>query len=232
MPMYARDEAADLRVVDRFPDGVGWQAHPEEGGCRTSHAIRDDDGGVWLVDPLDAPNVSDAYADLGEVVGVAVLADYHTRDAAVFAERHDVPVTVPTGLNRVVEQLDVPTRRVVDSVAGFELRWLNPLRAWRETVAYRERDGTLYVPDVLSSGESFTVGRERLAMNVLVRLSPPRATFADLDPERVIVGHGRGVFEDAEAALSDAVGNARRRFPRALVSSGPREFRAMLDAVL
>ena len=232
MPMYARDEVTALRVVDRFPDGVGWQAHPEEGGCRTSHAIRDEDGGVWLIDPLDAPNVTDVYTDLGEVVGVAVLADYHTRDAATFARRHDVPVTVPTGLNRVVERLDVPTRRVVDSLADFELRRLNPLRAWRETVAYRERDGTLYVPDVLSTGESFTVGHERLAMNVLVRLSPPRAVFADLDPERVVVGHGTGVFEDADAALDDAVGNARRRFPRALLSSGPRELRAMFDAVL
>ncbi|MFC7077124.1 hypothetical protein [Haloarcula halophila] len=231
MPMYARDEATEPRIVDRFPDGVGWQAHPEEGGCRTSHAIRDDDGGVWLLDPLDAPDVTDVYADLGEVVGVAVLADYHTRDAAAFARRHDVPVTVPTGLNRVVERLDVPTRRVTNSLADFELRRLNPLRAWRETVAYRERDGTLYVPDVLSTGESFTVGNERLAMNLFLRLSPPREPFADLDPERVLVGHGTGVFEDAGDALEDAVGNARRRFPRALVSSGPRELLAMLDAL-
>ena len=91
MPMYRRDDAADYRIVDRWADGVGWQAHPGESGLRTSHALRAPDGGVWLVDPLDAPDVEDAYADLGEVAGVAVLADYHARDAATFAKRHDAP---------------------------------------------------------------------------------------------------------------------------------------------
>jgi hypothetical protein len=171
------------------------------------------------------------YADLGEVVGVAVLADYHARDAAAFAQRHDVPVTVPTGLDRAVETVDAPTTRVTDSLAGFELRRLNPLRAWRETVAYRETDGKLYVPDVLSSGAAFTVGEERLGLNVLTRLFPPRGAFADIEPERVLLGHGEGVFEDAGGALDDAIRNARRRLPRALVSTAPRELSAMVDAV-
>ena len=228
--MYDRNAADGYRVVDRWADGVGWRAHPKEGGIRTSHAVRTDDG-VWLLDPLDAPGVTDCYAHLGEVAGVAVLADYHTRDAAAFARRHDVPVTVPTGLDRVVDRLDVSTDRVVDSLAGFELRGVSPLGAWRERVAHRERDGTLYVPDVLSSGSTFTVGDERLGMNVLARLFPPRETFADLDPERVLLGHGDGIFADASAALDDVVVNARRRLPRALVSTAPRELRAMVDAV-
>jgi hypothetical protein len=228
--MYDRDPSNDYRVVDEWTDGVGWQARPEEGGVRMSHAVRADDG-VWLIDPLDAPGVGDCYDHLGEVAGVAVLADYHARDAAAFARRHDVPVTVPTGLDRAVEQLDVPARRVTDSLAGFDLRRLNPLRAWRETIAYRERDGTLYVPDVLSSGESFTVGNERLAPNILLRLFPPRDPFADLEPRRVLLGHGPGIFDGADAALTDALGNARRRFPRALVATAPRELKAMVDAV-
>lgn len=229
--MYRRTEPDDYRVVDEWSDGVGWQAHPEEDGIRTSHAVRADDGGVWLLDPLSAPGVTDCYDHLGEVAGVAVLSDYHARDAAEFARRHDVPVTVPTGLDRVADEVDAPTRRVVDSLAGFELRRLNPLRAWRETVAYREVDGTLYVPDVLNSGSAFTVGEERLALPALLRLAPPRERFADIVPERVLLGHGAGVFADAAAALDDAVENARRRFPRALVTSGPRELKALLDAV-
>jgi len=229
--MFRRDGGTDYRVVDRWHRGVGWQAHPAEGGLRTSHALCDPDGGVWLVDPLDAPGVEAVYADLGKVVGVAVLADYHARDAAGFAERHGVPVTVPTGLDRAADIVDVPVRCVTDSLAGFELRRCSPLGAWTETVAYRERDGTLYVPDVLSSGAAFTVGDERLGLNVLARLSPPRGTFADIDPDRVLLGHGRGVFDDASGALDDSMQNARRRLPRALVSTAPRELKGMVDAI-
>jgi len=130
--------------------------------------------------------VSDCYSHLGEVAGVAVLSEYHTRDAAEFARRHDVPVTVPTGLDRVADKLDAPTRRV---------------------------------------------GEERLALPVLLRLAPPRERFADIVPERVLLGHGAGVFADAAAALEDAVENARRRFPRALVTSGPQELKALLGAL-
>lgn len=231
MSMYRRDGTDGYRVVDRWHRGVGWQAHPDEDGLRTSHAIADPDGGVWLVDPLDAPGVGAVYADLGEVVGVAVLADYHARDAAVFARRHDVPVTVPTGLDRAAERVDAPTRRVTDSVAGFELRRVSPLGAWTETVAYRERDRTLYVPDVLSSGTAFTVGDERLGLNVLARFAPPRAPLSGTDPDRVLLGHGRGVFDGASEALADTLANARRRLPGALVSTAPRELKGMVDAV-
>ncbi|WP_135304008.1 hypothetical protein [Haloarcula amylovorans] len=228
MPMYTREDAEDFRVVDRWDGGVGWQAFPEEGGHRTSHAVRAD-GGVWLFDPLDAPGVSDLYADLGPVAGVAVFSDYHARDAAAFAVRHDVPVTVPTGVDRAADVIDAPVERA-DSLAGFELRRLNPLRAWHETVAYRERDGTLYVPDFLAGG-TYAVGDERLSMRVFSRLSPPRETFADLTPDRILLGHGEGIFTDAGAALDDAIAGARRRFPRALLTNGPTELKAMLDAL-
>ncbi|MDS0283380.1 hypothetical protein [Haloarcula onubensis] len=231
MPMYRREESADYRVVDRWHRGVGWRARPDEDGQRTSHAFRAPDGGVWLVDPLDAPGVEAVYADLGEVVGVAVLADYHARDAGVFAKRHGVPVTVPTGLDRAAEMVDAPVRRVTDSLAGFDLRRVSPLGAWTETVAYRERDATLYVPDVLSSGPAFTVGDERLGLNVLARLAPPRAAFAGVDPNRVLLGHGTGLFGDASEALGESLRNARRRLPRAMASTVPRELRAMVGAV-
>ena len=54
--MYDREDSNGYRVVDEWADGVGWQAHPEEGGLRTSHAIHTAEG-VWLLDPLDAPGV-------------------------------------------------------------------------------------------------------------------------------------------------------------------------------
>jgi len=163
--------------------------------------------------------------------GLRTSQAVQTADAAVFAERHGVPVTVPAGLDRAAERVDAPVRRVTDSLAGFELRPLEPLGAWTETVAYRESDRTLYVPDVLSSGAAVTVGDERLGLNVLARLRPPRETFADMAPDRVLLGHGEGVFDDAAGALDESLAKARRRLPRALVSTAPRELKAMVVAV-
>ena len=230
MPMYSRSAPADPQVIDRWDGGAGWIAHPEEEGRRASHAVRGDDG-VWLLDPIDAPGVDDLIADLGDVAGVAVLSSYHARDADAFARRHDVAVHLPPWVTRVPERTDAPITRTDGGVAGFELRELRPLRAWREAVAYRESDGTLYVPDVLTSLPTFTVGRERLAMNFLNRLAPPSAAFDGVAPKRILFGHGEGVVADADAALRDALSNARRRFPRALLANGVWELRARVGAM-
>jgi hypothetical protein len=230
VPTYERTDSDGIRVVDRWDDGVGWLAHPEEGGERVSHAVRAGDG-VWLVDPLDAPGVADLVADLGSVAGVLVLSDYHARDADVFADRHDVPVTVPTWLSRVTDRVDAPVVPVADRVAGFDLQPVRPMYAWRECLAYRERDGTLYVPDYLSPSPKFTVGDERVGLPTLSRLRPPFDALAGYDPDRILFGHGPGVFENAAGALDDALTGARDRLPRALVTNLPAELRAYAGAL-
>lgn len=161
------------------------------------------------------------------MTGTAVCADYHARDAGAFARRHGLPVTVPAWLTRVPSRLDVPVERVEGHVAGFELR---PLRAWREVIAYRERDGTLYVPDFLSTHSKFTVGEERLGMPTFSRLDPPRGQF-DCDPDRVLLGHGEEVYDDATSALTTTLDGARGRFSRALVRNLPGEIRVMAGAL-
>lgn len=100
-----------------------------------------------------------------------------------------------------------------------------------EAIAYREADGTLVVPESMGTAPAYTVGDERLGLAVLRRLSPPRSLFEDVDPERVLVGHGAGVCEDAAAALTDALENGRRRFPRALVENGPTQLRSLRAAL-
>jgi len=229
MATYDRSESDGFRELDRWDGtvggGFGWQAHPEEFGQRTSHAVAADSG-VWLLDPLDAPGIDERIAKLGEVAGVAVCSDYHARDADVFARRYGVPVTVPSWLSRIESRVDAPVERVEGQLADFELRRLRPLYAWRETALFRERDGTLYVPDFLSAHAKFTVGEERLGMPTFSRLWPPREQF-DCTPERILLGHGAGVFEDAGAVLAEAFAGARRRFPRALVSNLPGELRTM-----
>lgn len=231
--MYVRDDADEVREIDRWDRGVGWMAFPSEGGRRASHALVGDDGGVWVFDPLDAPGVDELLGEQGEVAGVVVLSDYHARDADTLAARHGVPVYVPEWLSRVVPRVDAPTERVADELAGsgFRLRSCRPLPGWREAIAYRESDGTLYVPDVLGTASQFRVGDERLGVYLLVRPFPPARAFAGVAPDRILVGHGEGVFDDADRALADALDGARRRFPRALVENGATQMRALLEAI-
>ncbi|ODR81918.1 hypothetical protein BG842_26330 [Haladaptatus sp. W1] len=233
MPMYNRDDADGIRVVDRWDDGIGWLAHPEEDGRRASHAIRGPDGDVWLFDPLDAPGVDELVAELGEVAGVAVFSNWHARNAGSFARRHDVPVHLPRWMDRIAERVDAPVQRYGHEVgtSGFHVRRCSPLPGWDEAIAYRKSDDTLYVADVLGTAPLFTVGEERLGVYLLRRPFPPRSHFADVQPERIIVGHGEGVFESATEALSDALDNARWRFPTAVAESGGAQLRALFGAL-
>ncbi len=246
VPAYRRDRATEYREIDRFEGGVGWLAHPDEDGRRASHAV-DTPEGTWLFDPVDAAGVDDLF---DEVAGVAVLADYHVRDAAALARRHDVPVTIPEGADRAAERIDAPVERVpvdgtVDDlrvgdpddggrddrgVPGVDLYRVSPMGLWTETLAHRSRDGTLYAPDFLSAHAKFTAGDERVGIPTLSRLSPP-VGLAALDPDRILFGHGDGLFEDAGAALRDCLEGARGRLPRALVENLPGELRLMLGAL-
>lgn len=232
MTMYDRGEPHRPLVVDEWDDGFGWIAHPDEGARRASHAVLGDDG-VWLLDPLDAPGLDRVISGLGDVAGVAVLSNYHSRDADVFAERYDVPVHVPAWFDGVAADIDVPVERATGDLAGsgFELRRVDPLPTWREAVAWRETDGTLYTADLFSALPVYRTGDEQLGLYLFARLFPPHDTFADIEPARIICGHGTGVFEDATEALQYALTNARVQFPRALFENGPEQIRALTGAL-
>ena len=47
----------------------------------------------------------------------------------------------------------------------------------------------------------------------MLRLTPPRATLSGLDPDRVLVGHGTGVLDDAATAVEDALAGSRNKAP-------------------
>jgi hypothetical protein len=195
---------------DAFDGGFTWIAHPEEGMQRASHALVTD-GGVWLVDPVDAEEMDARIAEHGEVAGVVVLLDRHERDSARIARRHDVPVTRPPGVDR---EFDVPTRDVSGNLPGpdYEFLSVQDWPGWREVGLW---DGeTLVVPESLGTNSFSLAGGERLGLNPVARLAPPRH-LSEYDPERILVGHGHPVLDDAPAALRDALANARRRLPRA-----------------
>jgi hypothetical protein len=238
MPMYDRSASADIEVVDEWDHGVGWVAHPDEQSRRASHAIRGDDG-VWVFDPLDGPGVDKRISELGSVAGVALLSSHHSRDAGTVAERHDVGVHLPAWMDRPVdnigariERYDAPPGQWVElGDSGISVRTVDPTTAWKELIAHRPADGTLRVPDMLSTVPAMTVGDERLACYLFHRLAPPREPFADIDPERVLVGHGDGITEDAGEVLDHALDSARPNLPRALVGQAPTQIRGILGAL-
>ena len=232
MAMYARDASTGLRPIDRWDGGVGWLAHPDETGMRAGHALVGDGDGAWVFDPLDAPGLDDLLAEVGEVAGVAVLSSFHARDADAVARRHGVPVHVPRWTDRGAARTDAPVERYDARLgdSGFRILRSEPFPGWQEAFAPRESDGTLVVPDTLGTAPLHAVGDERLGVTLVRRLQPPRDALGGLDPERILVGHGSGLFEDA-AALSDALSGARRRLPRALTADLGAQVRALVAAL-
>lgn len=234
MPAKVTDAPTGYREVDRWAGGVGWIAHPEEVMRRASHALATDEG-VYLVDPLDAPGVDDLIAEFGGVAGVLVLSNYHRRDADVLAARHGVAVHLPERMAGLAGTLSAPVEVVEPgaTVGDYELFEVDTLATlgveWHEYGLY---DGeTLVVGESVGCAPYMLVGDERLGILPLQRLRPPREPLGDLEPRRVLSGHGAGVDEDAAAALADALDGARRRLPRALWAHGLDQVRTVLAAV-
>lgn len=206
--------ATALREIDRFDGGVGWMAHPEERMQRASHALVDGDD-VWVVDPVDADGLDDLLADHGEVAGVVVLLERHTRDAGAVARRHDVAVHRPAWMSGVDADVDAPVETLENTVGstGYTVHKLVDTPVWREAYLYHPEEATLVVPESLGTAPYFLTGDERIGVHPMLRFTPPR-DLGDRAAERVLVSHGEGVMSDAAAAIRDAVANSRRRAPR------------------
>lgn len=204
-----------LREIDRWQGGVGWIAHPGEPLERASHALVDGDD-VWVVDPVDVGGLDDLLAALGEVAGVVVTLDRHTRDAAAVANRHGVAVHLPRPLAGVAAGLDAAVGIVDGSLADTGYRTItvvdNPF--WAEVALHRPADGTLLVPEAVGTARHYLAPGERLGVHPALRPRPPRQTLSGLDPERVLVGHGEGIDVDAAGALETALQRARWTAPR------------------
>ena len=221
---YDRGEAP---AVHRWPGGLSWIAHPEEGMTRASHAIAVGEDGVpladertatvgdadvWLVEPIDVAGLDDLLADLGSVAGVVVLAELHRRDAAAVAERHDVAVYLPDVVGWQARRVDAETRVFDGPLPGTTFEAITVLSGgpWCAAVLHDPVTGTLVATEVLVTSSRTTGPGERLAVGPYARLQPPRAELGDLHVERVLVGHGEPLLSDARAALDHALSNSVR----------------------
>ena len=214
MTFRVDERATDFKEIDRFEGGVGWIAHPDEEMQRASHAL-ERDGDVWVLDPVDADGIDSVLTDLGDVTGVAVLLDRHTRDAEAIADRHDVPVYLPDSFDGVTEEIDAPVARFTDELSdsGLEAHTVVENRFWTEVALYDPDDGTLVVPESVGTTSYFLAGDERLGVHPMRRPVPPRDALGGFRPERILVGHGAGITTDAPGALEDALEHSRRRAP-------------------
>ncbi|WP_254837585.1 hypothetical protein [Natronomonas marina] len=199
--------AAELTEIDRFEGGVGWLAYPGETMQRASHAV-ESGGKLWVIDPVDADGVDDLLAEYGDVGGVVVLLDRHKRDSAAVADRHDVPVYVPEWMSGVESDIDAPVVRFEEGVGEFALDIVVDNPFWQEGALF---DGeTLVVPEALGTVSYFRAPGERLGVHPMLRAVPPRSLL-EYDADRLLVGHGEGVFEDVRGVIREAIDGSRRK---------------------
>jgi len=162
---------------------------------RTSHALLAG-GRVWLIDPVDTPDLDDRVSSLGEPAAVLQLLDRHNRDCAAVAAR-----------------LGIEHRRVWETAgdAPFTVLPVRRNRLWREVALWDAETRTLVSPEALGTAAAFRAPGERLGWHPLVRPFPPRNVFEGLAPERILVGHGPALEDGAAAALEELLANGRRR---------------------
>ena len=195
-----RKRTATVAFCDESDLGFGWVV--DEFMERCSHALLAD-ARVWLVDPVADEAAEERARGLGEPAGVIQLLDRHGRDCADLARRLGVP------------RHEVP----YDGIPGspFEVLGVANRRRWKEVALWWPERRVLVCADALGTARYYRSGDERLAVNPLLRLTPPMA-LGQVEPEAILVGHGAGIDEGAAEALHEALGTARRRAPGLAVS--------------
>ncbi|WP_276258807.1 hypothetical protein [Haloglomus litoreum] len=234
MPAKVTDPPAGYEEGLRWDGGVEWLVHPDETMERASTALATDEG-VYLVDPLDAPGVDDLIAEFGEVAGVVLLSNHHTRDAGLFARRHEVPVYVGADVPEdATPDLAVPIERIAvgERLGDYEFVEVATGTAlgapWYEYALWNGE--TLRVSECVGTAEYMRVGDEPLGVMTMRRRHPPTA-LRGLEPERVLSGHGPGLDENAAEALEAAIDSAEENFTTALVQNGLDQARTVLAAL-
>jgi hypothetical protein len=211
--------AGSINEVNRFEGGASWIPFPDEEMQRASHAVATDEGLV-VVDPVDVPDLDEWLADLAEdtgadgVAGVAVLLDRHKRDSAAIATRHDVPVGVPSWMSGVRDDLDAETVDLESMLedTSYEVRRVIDNPFWQEAGMYDPGAEVLVLPEVFGTVDYYCAPGETLGVHPMLRFTPPKK-LKRLDVDRLLVGHGEGIDDDADDLMRTALRKATTNAP-------------------
>jgi hypothetical protein len=218
MPIKS-SEVGSLNEANRWEGGASWIPHPDEDMQRACHAVATDEG-LIVADPVDVPDLDEWLADLaeetgaGEVAGVAILLDRHKRDCAELANRHDVPVGVPGWMSGVRSDLDAPTVDLADLVAdtSYDARRVIDNPFWQEAALYDEEAAVLVLPEVFGTVDYYCAPGEELGVHPMLRFTPPKK-LRRLDVDRLLVGHGEGIADDADDLMQTALRKSTTKAP-------------------
>ena len=156
---------------------------------------------MWLVDPVDGPEVDAHVRALGEPAGVVQLIDRHDRDCALLAERYGVP----------------HHRVPLDGLPGspFEVIRILDVPGWHEAALWWRDERVLVCTEALGTTAYFLGPDERLGVHPFLRLYQPKALreiARSLSPRHVLVGHGEGIHGGRRCA--GCVGGSAERTAR------------------
>jgi hypothetical protein len=191
-----------IRFTDEFDGGVSWIAAEPARMQRSCHALGGADG-VWIVDPVGGEGVDEQVFGLGPPAGVIQLLDRHGRDCAALAKRY--------GVQHLVTPFDGVPGSPFDAVSVA--RW----PGWMEVALWWPERRILVVAESLGTASYFLAPGETIGVHPLRRLLPPRS-LVGFEPQRLLLGHGEGVYGSTIADdVERAVCTARRRIPSWLV---------------
>lgn len=179
-----------------------------------SHLVRDDDGRVWVIDPVDVDGLDEAIRALGEPAGVILLLDRHMRDSAGVAARLGVPLFVPAGRMRQHAPESAITYDTCIEGCPFEfLVLVQRNNMWLERALWWHEHGLLVVAEALGASGVYLARRgERLGVHPALRLLPPRP-LRSLNPRLLLLGHGDPITHDAPESIARAMRMSRRHIP-------------------
>jgi hypothetical protein len=180
--------------------GLSWVM--DDAMQRAAHALVDDDGKVWLVDPVDDPQALERAAALGAPAGVLQLLDRHNRDCEPIAAR-----------------LGVPHLRVPDAApeTPFVVHRVVRTRFWREVALWWPARRALVVAEAVGTAPAFAVGDGPVGVHPMLRLLPPNG-LKGLGPEHLLVGHGAPLHgPEVGAQVDHAIARSRHDAPKLLL---------------
>lgn len=177
---------------------------------RSGHALILDTG-LWLIDPIDLPDLDGQLAELGRVAGVILTLGRHTRGSFAIAERHGVEVFADEALGTNKSDVRSIRERFPDTpLMSVPLRGRGMRFWWREGAVWWPERRLAVVGESLGNPPYYLLRDEILGLHPVRRGQPPRE-LGRLDIDQLLCGHGNGVATNAGTVVREVLENGPRR---------------------